>query len=80
MNAVVDTARIRRESEQEGPEEYITVRDLSIGGIGLWLDKDLPTNTVLLVEPLSRGPRTLLARVRHTTPENGGSRLHFPRA
>ena len=36
------------------------------------MDECLPADTLLTVEPLSPGARTLLARVRHTTAEGGG--------
>ncbi len=66
------TARIRRPDGQG--EEFAVIRDLSVGGIGLYMDQRLPENTLLLVEPLSAGARTLLARVRHTAAEGGGWR------
>ncbi len=66
------TARIRRPDGQG--EEFAVIRDLSVGGIGLYMDQRLPADTLVLVEPLSAGARTLLARVRHTAAEGGGWR------
>jgi diguanylate cyclase (GGDEF)-like protein len=55
------TARVRADGQLvEGPS---VVRDISVAGIGLHLGKAFPTDTVLIVEPLTVGPRTLLARV-----------------
>jgi diguanylate cyclase (GGDEF)-like protein len=66
------TARIRREGDEQ--EEFAAVRDVSAGGIALHLDQQLPEETVLMVEPLASGARTLLARVKHAAPEDGGWR------
>src|SRR6202043_3308704 len=66
------TARVRRQGQEESLDEFAVIRDLSVGGIGLHMAQRLPAETVLLVEPLSTGSRTLLARVRHATPEGGG--------
>ena len=66
------TARIRRQDGQG--EEFAVIRDLSVAGIGLYMDQRLPADTLVLVEPLSAGARTLLARVRHTAAEGGGWR------
>jgi len=66
------TARIRREGEEQ--EEFAAVRDVSCGGIALHLDNRLPDDMVLVVEPLASGARTLLARVKHSAPEEGGWR------
>jgi diguanylate cyclase (GGDEF)-like protein len=54
-------ARVRTEGHTiEGPA---TVRDISIAGVGLYLGQAFPPDTVLIVEPLIPGARTLLARV-----------------
>ena len=68
------TARVRRQGEEERPEEFAVIRDLSVAGIGLYMDQRLPEGVLVLVEPLSPGARTLLARVKYTTPEGGGWR------
>jgi diguanylate cyclase (GGDEF)-like protein len=63
-------ARVRAEGQVvEGPT---TVRDISIGGVGLYLGKAFPTDTVLIVEPLTAGARTLLARVVRVDGANNG--------
>ncbi len=66
------TARVRREGEER--QDFAAVRDVSTGGIALHLDDRLPEDTVLVVESLASGPRTLLARVKHAAPEDGGWR------
>jgi hypothetical protein len=48
---------------QEGCEEFVTVRDLSTHGAGLHLERALPAGALLVVESLSPGAKTLLARV-----------------
>jgi diguanylate cyclase (GGDEF)-like protein len=58
--------------EGEDSEMLVTVRDLSISGVGLFVDVQFPAGTVLVVEPLGDGPRTLLARVVHARPDSGG--------
>jgi diguanylate cyclase (GGDEF)-like protein len=68
------TARIRREGQESELEEFAAIRDVSMSGIGLHLDRRLPDDTVLMIEPLAPEARTLLARVLHTTPEEGGWR------
>ncbi len=57
-----------------GPQEWpATVRDISTGGVGIWLEERLEDSTLVTVEPL-RGPRvkTLLARVRHSSAQGHG--------
>ena len=66
------TARIRREGEAN--EAFAAVRDVSSGGMALHMDHRLPDDTVLMVEALASGARTLLARVKHAAPEEGGWR------
>ena len=66
------TARIRREGVEQ--EEFGAVRNVSAGGIALHLDNRLPDDTVLVVEPLASGVRTLLARVKHSAADEGGWR------
>lgn len=65
-------ARIRRQGEDECPEEFATVRDLSATGTGLHLETRYPENTVLIVEPLSPGAQALLARVVHVRSDKRG--------
>jgi diguanylate cyclase (GGDEF)-like protein len=42
---------------------HAMVRDISIAGVGLHLGQEFPPDTVLIIEPLTAGARTLLARV-----------------
>jgi diguanylate cyclase (GGDEF)-like protein len=69
------TARIRLQGQEAGLEEFATIRNISSAGISLHLDATLPEHTVLIVEPLAAGARTLLARVVHSAPEAAGWRL-----
>ena len=64
------TARVRRQGEPL--EKFATLRDISVGGVSLHLEEALPGGTVLVIEPLSPGARTLLARVVRSTPEHDG--------
>src|SRR5262249_805393 len=57
------TARVRPEGQEGVDEEFATVRGLSAEKIRLHLDRPFAGGTLLLVDPLSPGPRTLLARV-----------------
>ncbi len=68
------TARIRHEAQDGEQQEFAAVRDVSADGISLRLELRIPEDTVLVVEPLSSGARTLLARVRYAKPESGGWR------
>jgi diguanylate cyclase (GGDEF)-like protein len=70
-----DSAAVVRRLGQGGePTEFAAVRDLSIGGIGLHLDKRVPEGTLLTVEPVAPGAKTLLVRVVHATPDGAGWR------
>lgn len=66
------TARVRPEGQDRAQEEFATVRDLSAGEIRLHLEKHFGEDTLLLVEPLSPGAKTLVARVVHKAPDEGG--------
>jgi hypothetical protein len=63
-------ARVRPQGEDG--EEFATVRDVSAGGVGIHLEKRFGRDTVLVVEPLLPGARTLLARVSRVTAGDGG--------
>jgi hypothetical protein len=66
-------ARIAVEQGEEFTEELATVKDLSCGGIGLQMVRQLPLETLVTVEILhSRGPGILIARVVRTLPRDGG--------
>jgi diguanylate cyclase (GGDEF)-like protein len=62
-------ARVRAEGVAD---EFATVRDISIGGIGLTLDRQYPCDTLLIVEPLLPGAPALLVRVVHVTSDENG--------
>ena len=66
------TARVRPSGGGGAGEEYATVRDVSAGAVGIHTEQPFPPQTLLLVEPLSPGARTLLARVAQSDPEPGG--------
>jgi diguanylate cyclase (GGDEF)-like protein len=65
-------ARVRCQGQGKADEEFAAVRDISTEGIGLYLEKRLHLDTVLIVEPLSTEAMTLLARVVWATPEGSG--------
>src|SRR5581483_2718432 len=65
-------ARIRPQGGPEAGDEFATVSDLSDTGVGLYLDRRCPPDTVLLIEPLSDGAQALLARVVHVSPDKRG--------
>ncbi len=67
-------ARVRAAGEEGAAEEFATVCDVSALGIGLKLAGRFALGTVLLVEPLAEGAKTLLARVVRVCPEDGGWR------
>jgi hypothetical protein len=67
-------AKVRWEERDGDQEEFAVVRDLSPLGVGLYLERPLPADSLLTVEPFSPEARTLLARVIHATPEEGGWR------
>jgi diguanylate cyclase (GGDEF)-like protein len=58
--------------EGESQEDFVTVRDISADGVGLFLEKAIPTGTLLVVEPLTYGAKTLLAKVVRSNFEEGG--------
>jgi diguanylate cyclase (GGDEF)-like protein len=66
------TARVRRERQAENAEEFGTVRDISLGGISLYLDQPIAADSLVMVEPLSPGARVLLARVVYAAPDGRG--------
>jgi diguanylate cyclase (GGDEF)-like protein len=68
------TARIRPEGQANEQSEFAAVRDISAAGIGLHLDRKFPVGALMIVEPLSPGARTLLARVLHAAPDQDGWR------
>ena len=70
-------ARVRPEGDGESPDEFARVRDISANGLCLHLERAMPTQTLLAVEPLHEcGAKTLLARVMWTSQEKDGGWLH----
>jgi diguanylate cyclase (GGDEF)-like protein len=70
-------ARVRPEGEPESADEFAHVRYVTADGITLCLEREVPEQTLLVVEPLqASGARTLLARVAWTAPATGGTYLH----
>lgn len=65
------SVRIRCETGDDYSERFAIVRDISAGGLGLQLEEQLPLDTVVIVEPLSAGPKTLLGRVVRSEPQSG---------
>ncbi len=65
-------ARVRLKGEEQGAEAFATLRDISAGGAGVYLETRFSQGTVLIIEPLSAGSRALLARVVRATAEGGG--------
>jgi diguanylate cyclase (GGDEF)-like protein len=64
-------ARIRPQME-EATEEFATISDLSATGVGLYLERCLEVDSVLIIDPLSSGVQSLLARVVHVHPDKRG--------
>jgi diguanylate cyclase (GGDEF)-like protein len=65
-------ARVRQEGEDEGFDEFARVRDISASGLCLHLERQLPEQTLLAVEPLHEcGAKTLLVRVMWASHDNG---------
>ena len=59
--------------ETPGDEEAVArVKDISLDGIRLHLDKQLAPNALLVVEPLAVETKTLLVRVLYATPDEEG--------
>jgi diguanylate cyclase (GGDEF)-like protein len=66
-------ARVRNTAEGDGTDEYAQVRDISASGLCVHLEKKLPEQTILAIEPLHEcGAKTLVARVMWVLPESGG--------
>jgi diguanylate cyclase (GGDEF)-like protein len=63
-------ARVFAEGRTEG--EFATLHDISVRGIGLRLERRLPTDTLIVIEALSPAIRTLLARVVRVDPDGAG--------
>ncbi|MBI3822123.1 MAG: diguanylate cyclase [Planctomycetes bacterium] len=66
-------ARVRSESDEDGVDEFARVRDISASGLCLHLERALPEQTLLAIEPLHEcGTKTLLVRVMWSVPQEGG--------
>lgn len=70
--AICDRAARVRCEEQVTVEELAILRDISVSGVGVYATRAFPLDTVLVIEPLCAGARTLLARVVRVVPEGGG--------
>ncbi len=66
-------ARVRSKDEQQCLDEFARVRDISASGLCLFLERAMPENTLLAIEPLHEcGAVTLVVRVMWAVEENGG--------
>jgi len=66
-------ARVRSADESKGLDDFARVRDISATGLCLFLERKLPDNTLLAVEPLHEcGAVTLVVRILWSVEENGG--------
>jgi diguanylate cyclase (GGDEF)-like protein len=65
-------ARVRPQGQGHPREECATLRNISAGGLALHLGERFPRDTVLVVEAVSPGPRTLLVRVVRSVVQDGG--------
>jgi diguanylate cyclase (GGDEF)-like protein len=65
-------ARVRPEGDDAGTDEFARVRDISASGMCLRLERQLPEQTLLAIEPLHEtGAKTLLVRVMWSIREDG---------
>ena len=59
--------------EQKCLDEFARVRDISASGLCLFLERQMPEDTLLAIEPLHDcGAVTLVVRVMWAVEENGG--------
>jgi len=66
-------ARVRSKEEGENLDEFARVRDISASGLCLFLERKMPEDTLLAIEPLHEcGAVTLVVRVMWSVEENGG--------
>jgi diguanylate cyclase (GGDEF)-like protein len=66
-------ARVRTEGDDDSLDEFARVRDISASGLCLRLERQLPEQTLLAIEPLHEcGAKTLLVRVMWSVHEEGG--------
>jgi hypothetical protein len=61
--------RVRTEGTEEAATDFAVVCDISAGGVGLMLERPIACGTLLVVDSLSPGPPTLLARVLYAAAE-----------
>jgi diguanylate cyclase (GGDEF)-like protein len=70
-------ARVRSEEETVTIDEFARVCDISASGLCLRLERKLPNQTLLAIEPLlDCGAKTLLIRVMWSAEDNDGGWLH----
>lgn len=67
-------ARVRMEGQEREVTQFAIIRNISAGGISVYLEKDFHLDTLLIVEPLSSGRAPLLARVVNISPDGKGWR------
>jgi diguanylate cyclase (GGDEF)-like protein len=66
-------ARVRTKDEGQGLDEFARVRDISASGLCLYLERKMPEDTLLAIEPLHEcGAVTLVVRIMWAVEENGG--------
>jgi hypothetical protein len=66
-------ARVRSTGETDFGDEFARVQDISANGLCLRLERSLPEQTLIAIEPLHVcGAKTLLVRVIWSVQENGG--------
>ncbi len=67
-------ARVRREGQEGDETQFAIIRNISAGGISVYLESRFLKDTLLIVEPLISGGVPLLARVANLTPDGKGWR------
>jgi diguanylate cyclase (GGDEF)-like protein len=67
-------ARVRTEGQEGHETQFAIIRNISAGGISVYLESQYNKDTLLIVEPLIAGRPPLLARVANLTPDGKGWR------
>jgi hypothetical protein len=66
--------RVRGQGQEEELTQFAIIRNISCGGVSVYLDSKFPINTLLMVEPLCAGRAPLLGRVVNVTGDGKGWR------
>jgi diguanylate cyclase (GGDEF)-like protein len=66
------SARVRNQANEGDDGVFATVCDISWEGVSVYIDRRFPDGTVLVIEPLAPGSKTLLATTVHATQVQGG--------